>query len=133
MFADNKTAWHWQWKAGDCSSIKTTENYIELLNHSCMTSREPYMLNVKRNKMLFQGWIIYVLIIFLPHLLQYLISIRALSKVLDWFCKLSEYHILSILQLPNKLNSHVRVLESGQLACKIMPNLWGKNPLLVYF
>lgn len=52
----------------------------------------------------------FFLIISVPHLLHYLISFRAQSKALDSFPKLNENHILSIHQLPNKFNSHVRVV-----------------------
>lgn len=68
------------------------------------------LFDVKCEKsMLFQGWIIF-LIMSVPHLLHYFISFLVLSKALDSFPKLNENHILSILQLSNKFNSHVGVL-----------------------
>lgn len=57
--------------------------------------------------MLFQGWIIFFNNV--PRLLHYFISLLALSKALDSFPELNEIHFLSVLQLPNKFNSHVRV------------------------
>ena len=72
-----------------------------------MTSCEPYMLNMKG--LLFQSWM-YVWMISVPHLLHYFISFCAQSKALDSFPKLNENHVPSILQLPNKFNSLVRVL-----------------------
>lgn len=58
--------------------------------------------------MLFQGWVIFFNNICAPFatLFHFLPS----SKPLDSFPKLNENHILSILQLPNKFNSQVRVL-----------------------
>lgn len=84
-----------------------------------------------------QGWIIYVWILSVPHLLHYFISFCALSQALDSFPKLNENHILSILQLPNKFNSHVRVLLVRAVSLWNIPKLLRRNStdglLLIYW